>query len=81
MRATNYSPFAIRYSPVTIIGCLSTTRPSNPGCFPTFSAPAYPGETIRTEIWRDGERVSFRARTLERDTLILNNGLAKISDQ
>jgi acyl dehydratase len=44
-----------------------------------FSAPAYPGETIRTEIWRDGERVSFRARALERDAVILNNGLARIA--
>jgi hypothetical protein len=81
MRATNYSLFAIRYSPVTITACPSTTRPSNPGRFPTFSAPAYPGETIRTEIWRDGASVSFLARVLERDTVILNNGLAKISDQ
>ena len=27
-----------------------------------FSAPVYPGETIRTEMWRDGSVVSFRAR-------------------
>ena len=44
-----------------------------------FTAPAFPGETIRTEIWRDGETVSFRARALERDAVILNNGLAKIA--
>ena len=46
-----------------------------------FTAPAFPGETIRTEIWRDGETVSFRARVLERDTMILNNGLASLRDQ
>ena len=46
-----------------------------------FSAPAFPGETIRAEIWRDGETVSFRARVLERDAVILNNGLAVIRDQ
>jgi acyl dehydratase len=45
-----------------------------------FTAPAYPGETIRTEIWRDGEIVSFRARAIERDAIILNNGLAKIAE-
>jgi acyl dehydratase len=39
-----------------------------------FSAPVFPGETIRTEIWRDGDRVSFRARALERDVVVLNNG-------
>jgi acyl dehydratase len=27
-----------------------------------FSAPVFPGETIRTEMWRDGRIVSFRAR-------------------
>jgi acyl dehydratase len=31
-----------------------------------FSAPVYPGETIRTEIWRDGNGVSFRARVRQR---------------
>lgn len=44
-----------------------------------FSAPVYPGETIRTEYWRDDGKVSFRARALERDTVVLNNGLAEIA--
>ena len=43
-----------------------------------FSAPVYPGETIRTEMWRDGTVVSFRARAVERDVLVLNNGRAEI---
>jgi acyl dehydratase len=43
-----------------------------------FSAPVYPGETIRTELWPDGERVSFRARVVERDVVVLNNGLARV---
>lgn len=43
-----------------------------------FSAPVYPGETIRTEIWRDGSTVSFRARVVERDVVVLNNGLARL---
>jgi acyl dehydratase len=43
-----------------------------------FSAPVYPGETIRTEIWRDGAVVSFRARVVERDVIALNNGRAEI---
>jgi acyl dehydratase len=44
-----------------------------------FSAPVYPGETIRTEMWPDSEQVSFRARVLERDVVVLNNGLARIA--
>jgi len=43
-----------------------------------FSAPVFPGETIRTEMWRDGTVVSFRARVMERDVIALNNGRAKI---
>ena len=43
-----------------------------------FSAPVYPGETIRTEMWRDGPVVSFRARLVERDVIALNNGRAEI---
>jgi acyl dehydratase len=43
-----------------------------------FSAPVYPGETMRTEIWRDGNEVSFRARVLERDVIALNNGIAVV---
>ena len=43
-----------------------------------FSAPVYPGETIRTEMWRDGPVVSFRARVVERDTVVLNNGRAEV---
>jgi acyl dehydratase len=44
-----------------------------------FSSPVYPGETIRTEMWPDGEQVSFRARVLERDMVVLNNGLARLA--
>jgi acyl dehydratase len=44
-----------------------------------FSAPVLPGETIRTEMWPDGGRVSFRARALERDVVVLNNGLATVA--
>lgn len=41
-----------------------------------FSAPVFPGETIRTEIWRDG---AFRARVVERDIIVVNNGKAEIA--
>lgn len=44
-----------------------------------FSAPVYPGETIRTEIWIDGAVASFRCRVVERDVVVLNNGLAEVA--
>lgn len=43
-----------------------------------FSAPVYPGETIRTEMWRDDGVVSFRARVVARDAVVLNNGRADV---
>jgi acyl dehydratase len=45
-----------------------------------FSSPLYPGETLRTEIWRDGAgRALFRASAAERGVVTLNNGLAEFS--
>jgi acyl dehydratase len=44
-----------------------------------FSSPVYPGETIRTEIWREGgSAFGFRCRVLERDVVAINNGYAEI---
>lgn len=40
-----------------------------------FASPVYPGETIRTEIWRESPGVaSYRASVVERDLVVLNNG-------
>jgi len=43
-----------------------------------FTAPVFPGETLRTEMWRDGNVVSFRVRVVERDAVAVNNGRAEI---
>lgn len=43
-----------------------------------FSAPAYPGETIRTQMWRDGNVVSFRSTVAARGATVLDNGRAEI---
>ena len=45
-----------------------------------FSAPVFPGETIRTEMWRDGDVVSFRARVAERDVVAINNGRVELRE-
>jgi len=44
-----------------------------------FSAPVFPGETVRTEIWRDGGVISFRARVTGRNVLAIDNGRAEIA--
>jgi acyl dehydratase len=43
-----------------------------------FSKPVFPGEMIRTEIWREGERVSFQCRVVGRGDIVLSNGLATL---
>ena len=44
-----------------------------------FTAPVIPGETLRTEIWRDGDDAHFRSFVVERDLMVLDRGLAKLS--
>jgi acyl dehydratase len=39
-----------------------------------FSAPFMPGETLRTEIWRDGGGLRFRSLSRERGIVVLGNG-------
>lgn len=43
-----------------------------------FTAPVYPGETLTTDIWRDGEVWSFRTRIAARDVVVLGNGRAEV---
>jgi acyl dehydratase len=38
-----------------------------------FTAPALPGDTLRTEMWLDGKVVSLRTTALERGAIVLNN--------
>jgi len=38
-----------------------------------FTAPAVPGDTLRTELWIDGPVVSLRTTALERGVVVLNN--------
>jgi len=43
-----------------------------------FTAPVFPGETLRTDIWRDGNSVSFRTVVVERDVQVLGNGYLEL---
>lgn len=43
-----------------------------------FSAPVFPGDTIRTEMWQDGSVITFRAVVSDRDAVVINNGRAEI---
>lgn len=39
-----------------------------------FAAPVFPGETIRTEIWNEGNELYFRSFVPAREALVLTNG-------
>ena len=39
-----------------------------------FSAPVLPGDTITTDMWQDGNIVSFQCSVKERDVVVLRNG-------
>lgn len=39
-----------------------------------FTSPVFPGDTIETDIWVDGDTVSFRCRVPDRAVTALNNG-------
>jgi acyl dehydratase len=44
-----------------------------------LTAPAYPGETLRTELWVDGDVVSLCASSVERGVRVLDNGRAVVA--
>lgn len=39
-----------------------------------FSAPVFPGETLRTDIWVSGNEATFRCTAIERDKVVLDRG-------
>ena len=43
-----------------------------------FSAPFLPGETLRTEMWNENGEIFFRGASLERGTVVLNNGRIRL---
>ena len=44
-----------------------------------FSRPVLPGDTIRTEMWVEGADIHFVAQALERDVVVLDQGIAEIA--
>jgi acyl dehydratase len=44
-----------------------------------FTAPVFPGDTITTDMWQDGNIVSFRCTVKDRDIIVLRNGKCTLS--
>ena len=45
-----------------------------------FSAPVLPGDTIATDMWQDGNIVSFQCTARERGAVVLRNGRCTLKD-
>ncbi|MDB5859751.1 MAG: 3-alpha,7-alpha, 12-alpha-trihydroxy-5-beta-cholest-24-enoyl-CoAhydratase [Ramlibacter sp.] len=45
-----------------------------------FTQPVFIGETLTTELWLDGDVVSFRCRAAERNVVVIDRGHAKLKD-
>jgi acyl dehydratase len=44
-----------------------------------FTAPVFPGETLRTEVW-SGAMLRFRTRVVDRSVVVLDHGLVELGD-
>jgi acyl dehydratase len=44
-----------------------------------FTSPVYPGETLHTEIWRQGSQLQFQTRVVGRDVVVLSHGWAEFA--
>ena len=49
------------------------------GFYARFSAPVFPGDTITTKMWQDGNIVSFQCTVKERDSIVLRNGKCSLA--
>ena len=45
-----------------------------------FSSPVFPGETIITDVWKDGNIVSFECRLKERDVTVIKSGKCTLAE-
>ncbi len=44
-----------------------------------FSSPVYPGETIVTEMWKDGSKVHYQSKVKERNKIVIKNGVSEVT--
>ena len=45
-----------------------------------FSKPVYPGQTIQTDMWRDGNRISLQCTAVESGQVVLSGAYVDLKD-
>ena len=45
-----------------------------------FSKPVYPGQTIQTDMWRDGNRISLQCKAVKSGQVVLSGGYVDLKD-
>lgn len=45
-----------------------------------FVKPVIPGQTIQTNMWRDGDRILFECKVVENGNVVLSGGYVDLKD-
>jgi len=45
-----------------------------------FSKPVYPGQTIQTDMWQEGNRISLQCKAVESGQVVLSGGYVDLKD-